>query len=115
MKLELRTLLESVLELYIGAVQAFVHFGAEVIKSSACARQSRSEAMAETSDDFEDLAGRVSGDAYQVIGALADAAGLFDHPEVIRALDYFGYEEWRKPGVEILPFGAALPSSPRSG
>lgn len=30
---------------------------------------------------------RVCAELYQVIGALADEAGLFDHPDVIRALD----------------------------
>lgn len=63
-------------------------------------------------DEAEDLAARVGGEAYQVIGALAAAAGLFDHPEVIRALDYFGYEEWRRAGAEILPFGEGLPDAP---
>lgn len=29
----------------------------------------------------------VCGELYQVIGSLADFAGLFDHPDVIRALD----------------------------
>ena len=31
-----------------------------------------------------------SAQAYQVIGELAGVAGLFEHPEVVRALDYFG-------------------------
>ena len=46
----------------------------------------------------------VSFEAYQVIGALSDAVGLFGHPAVIRALDYFGYEEWKRVGSEILPW-----------
>lgn len=61
-------------------------------------------------DDAEDPAERVGGEAYQVIGALAHASGLFDHPEVQRALDYFGYDRWRQPGAEILPWGAGLPA-----
>ena len=32
----------------------------------------------------------VATKAYQVIGSLADQAGLFDDPAVIKALDYFG-------------------------
>ncbi|TXN33871.1 hypothetical protein [Methylobacterium sp. WL19] len=55
-------------------------------------------------EEQEDLAGKVSGEAYQIIGALADAAGLFYDEAVIRALDYFGYEQWRNPGAEILPW-----------
>lgn len=46
-------------------------------------------------------ASAVAGEAYQVIGALADAAGLFDHPEVQRALDYFS----KAPDGSLLPFG----------
>lgn len=30
---------------------------------------------------------RVCAELYQVIGSIADHAGLFDHPDVIRALD----------------------------
>ena len=52
----------------------------------------------------DDLLAKVSGEAYQIIGLLAHDAGLFDHPAVVRALDYFGYEQWRKPGAEILPW-----------
>ena len=33
---------------------------------------------------------QVAAEAYQVIGALASEAGLFDKPGVIKALDYFG-------------------------
>lgn len=33
---------------------------------------------------------QVAAEAYQVIGALAVSAGLFDRPEVQKALDYFG-------------------------
>lgn len=46
----------------------------------------------------------VAGEAYQVVGVLASAAGLFDHPEVIRALDYFSGDL----ADEILPFGDGL-------
>ena len=35
-----------------------------------------------------------SAQAYQVIGVLADAAGVFDTPEVIKALDYFSRGEF---------------------
>lgn len=56
------------------------------------------------SDNTDDLAGKVSAEAYQVIGSLADAAGVFDSDAAIRALDYFGHEEWRQPGAEILPW-----------
>lgn len=65
--------------------------------------------MADQPNETEEPAAKVGGEAYQVIGALAHAAGLFEHPEVQRALDYFGYEQWRKDGAEILPFGAGLP------
>jgi hypothetical protein len=30
---------------------------------------------------------RICGELYQVIGKLADHAGVFDHPDVVRALD----------------------------
>lgn len=32
----------------------------------------------------------VAAAAYQIIGALASEAGVFDKPGVIKALDYFG-------------------------
>ena len=51
-----------------------------------------------------ELAEKVSGEAYQIIGALASEANLFEHPAVVRALDYFGYEQWREPEAEILPW-----------
>lgn len=41
-------------------------------------------------------------DAYQVIGALAHYANVSDHPEVVRALDYFAYEDCR--AEHILPW-----------
>ena len=41
----------------------------------------------------------LAGAAYQVIGVIASAGGLFDHPDVQRALDYFA-----DPVGEILPF-----------
>ena len=49
----------------------------------------------------------VAAEAYQVIGALAHAAGLFDTPEVTKALDYFGdIANGDKPtrAKEILPW-----------
>jgi len=36
-----------------------------------------------------DTSPRIASQAYQVIDSLAATAGLFDNPEVIRALDYF--------------------------
>jgi NTP pyrophosphatase (non-canonical NTP hydrolase) len=53
----------------------------------------------------DDREGNAAGEAYQVIGALAAATGLFEHPEVQRALDHFSEG---CPG-EILPWGATLP------
>ncbi|MEM9015197.1 MAG: hypothetical protein AAGB02_08840 [Pseudomonadota bacterium] len=41
------------------------------------------------------------GQAYQVIGVLAHKAGLFDHPDVQRALDYFSRNQYRE---DFLPF-----------
>jgi hypothetical protein len=49
----------------------------------------------------------VAGEAYQVIGAIAAAAGLMEHPEVQRALDYFSGETF---DGSILPFGAGPPN-----
>lgn len=50
----------------------------------------------------------VIGEAYQVISGLADAAGLFGHPDVQRALDYFSLPtaQLADPNLElsILPF-----------
>lgn len=43
-------------------------------------------------------------EAYQVIGAIANAGGLFEHPDVQRALTYFSEA---KPEGEILPFSLA--------
>lgn len=43
----------------------------------------------------------IGGEAYQVIGALADKAGLFEHPEVQRVLDYFSSGTFEG---EVLPF-----------
>lgn len=43
----------------------------------------------------------IMGQAYQVIGAIASEAGLFDHPDVQRALDYFSENRYRK---DFLPF-----------
>jgi hypothetical protein len=43
----------------------------------------------------------IMGQAYQVIGAIATEAGLFDHPEVQRALDYFSENRYRE---GFLPF-----------
>jgi len=43
----------------------------------------------------------IMGQAYQVIGAIASEAGLFDHPDVQRALDYFSENRYRE---DFLPF-----------
>jgi hypothetical protein len=51
---------------------------------------------------------QVAAEAYQVIGGLAHVAGLFEHPEVIRALDYFSGEPF---DGSILPFGHGLPGA----
>lgn len=57
----------------------------------------------------------VAAEAYQVIGILADAVDLFDHPEIIRALDYFSLNGQNGLDGELLPWGegiiAALQSS----
>lgn len=54
--------------------------------------------------DVAEMRGRemVAAEAYQVIGALAEWGGLFDEPEVIRALDYFARPDT---ATEILPWG----------
>src|SRR5574343_1114803 len=49
--------------------------------------------------EAEQLAIQTAAEAYQVIGALADHAGLFDSPEVTRALDYFGDVANGEPGA----------------
>lgn len=41
------------------------------------------------------------GQAYQVIGAITSEAGLLDHAEVQRALDYFSENRYRD---DFLPF-----------
>ena len=50
----------------------------------------------------------VAAEAYQVIGALADHADLFEHEPVRDALDYFGDIASGKPGErfkgDILPW-----------
>ncbi|NJC39792.1 hypothetical protein GGQ87_000050 [Brevundimonas alba] len=47
----------------------------------------------------------VAGEAYQVIGSLAATAGIFNHLEVQRALDYFSGDL----KGEILPFVLSEP------
>ena len=49
----------------------------------------------------------VAAEAYQVIGALASSAGLFESEEVVKALDYFGDIANGQSGLrvkEILPW-----------
>ena len=43
----------------------------------------------------------IMGQAYQVIGAIASEAGLFEHPDVQSALDYFSENRYRE---DFLPF-----------
>lgn len=43
----------------------------------------------------------IMGQAYQVIGAIASEAGLFEHPDVQSALDYFSENRYRE---DLLPF-----------
>lgn len=43
----------------------------------------------------------LAAQAYQVIGALAGEAGVFEHPEAVRALDYFHRGEFDE---GFLPF-----------
>ncbi len=64
-------------------------------------------AAIEASPEYETES--VAAEAYQVIGAIASAGGLFDHPDVQRALDYFGGDR----EGEILPF--AVSTTPASG
>ncbi|MCR9193336.1 MAG: hypothetical protein NXH88_01315 [Hyphomonas sp.] len=44
---------------------------------------------------------KIMGQAYQVIGAIASEAGLFEHPDVQSALDYFSKNRYRE---DFLPF-----------
>lgn len=50
---------------------------------------------------------------YQVIGALASAAGVFEDPAVIRALDLAAYGK-TEDGRDVLPFLPEYPAVPRS-
>jgi len=54
----------------------------------------------------------IAAQAYQIIWALAGTCGLFWHPEVTRALDYFGDIANGEPGKrtsgEILPWGDGI-------
>lgn len=59
----------------------------------------------------------IAGEAIQVIGSIADEGGLWHHPKVQAALDYFS-EGWRMDGAEILPFvldGPVMPVIGRDG
>ena len=48
----------------------------------------------------------VAAEAYQVIGVLADEAGVFETDEVQYALDYFSaLSRGETPKTKILPFG----------
>lgn len=48
---------------------------------------------------------QIAAEAYQVIGTLAHVVGLFDDPEVARALDYFSRCGTEDEIPEILPWG----------
>ena len=60
----------------------------------------------------------VAAEAYQVIGVLAHIGGVFDDPEVTRALNYFGDIANGKYGdrgvIEILPFNPMLSAKERA-
>ena len=47
----------------------------------------------------------IMGQAYQVVGAIASESGLFEHPDVQRALDYFSEGRYRE---DFLPFSLRL-------
>ena len=50
----------------------------------------------------------LAGEAYQIIGSLADSANLFDHPEVQKILDkYSDISAGNKNTESMLPFRAA--------
>lgn len=51
---------------------------------------------------------------YQVIGSLAEAAGVFDDPHVIRALDLAAYGKTQD-GGDVLPFCPAYESAKQKG
>jgi len=56
---------------------------------------------------MEEITKKVAAEAYQVIGSLAEAVGVFDDEAVIKALDYFGdIANGEKPTrvTEILPW-----------
>lgn len=76
----------------------------------------RAERAEEGPDDWETgeatrTVARIAAEAYQVVGALASQAGLFEDDAVERALDYFGDIANGEPGArgvtEILPWGIA--------
>jgi hypothetical protein len=47
----------------------------------------------------------IAAQAYQVLGALAADAGLYEHPEVLRAMDYFsGIANGKPPADDFLPW-----------
>lgn len=56
----------------------------------------------------------LAAEAYQVIGALASYAGMFEQDDVGRALDYFGDrangEAGKRAKGGILPWGCGLPA-----
>jgi len=68
---------------------------------AAQARIAELEAAAETQQ--QTLEER-EAEAYQIIGSLSGYMALFEHPDVIRALDWFAYPELREEMGDILPW-----------
>lgn len=52
-----------------------------------------------------------TGTLYQVIGTLAEMAGVFQDPAVVRALDLAAYGK-TEDGIDVLPFHPTAPSPP---
>lgn len=48
--------------------------------------------------------------AYQVVGSLAETVGLFEHPEIVRAMNYFAYDGKRT--KHLLPWPRTDLASP---
>ena len=64
--------------------------------------------QAETADAW--LEDERTGTLYQVIGSLAEAAGVFCDPAVVRALDLAAYGKTGD-GEDVLPFAPEYPAS----
>lgn len=79
------------------------------LRAALAAAPSRSaDPPAEGTIDPEEIV----ADAYQVIGSLSEIAGVFDHPEIQRALDYLGFDDRRNeplcpwPRTPIVPLSS---------